>query len=138
GHRLRAPRRAAAGRTLDATAAEGGMIEFLGEVGAFLSSPDNWWGPRGLAVRTRDHLLLSAFAVAVAAAIALPPALWLRHRRRAAGTVRAIVNIGGAIPSCGMAAIMLPTSLWLGLGLGVWPTFVALVALVMPPFFTTT
>lgn len=114
------------------------MIEFLGEVGAFLSSPDNWWGPRGLAVRTRDHLLLSAFAVAVAAAIALPPALWLGHRRRGGSTVSAIVNIGRAIPSFGIVAIMLPISLWLGLGIGFWPTFVALVALAMPPIFTNT
>ena len=114
------------------------MIEFLGEVGAFLSSPDNWWGPRGLAVRTRDHLLLSAFAVAVAAAIALPPALLLGHRRRGGATVSAIVNIGRAIPSFGIVAIMLPISLWLGLGIGFWPTFVALVALAMPPIFTNT
>ncbi|HEX7100359.1 MAG TPA: ABC transporter permease [Acidimicrobiia bacterium] len=112
------------------------MIEFLGDVAEFLSSPDTWWGPRGLLVRTRDHVLLSAFAVAVAAAISLPPALWLGHRRRGGATVSAIVNIGRAVPSFGIVALMLPISLALGLGLGFWPTFVALVALAMPPIFT--
>ncbi len=114
------------------------MIEFLGEVAGFLSAPENWWGSRGLLVRTRDHLLLSAFAVAVATAISLPPALWLGHRRRGGATVSALVNIGRAVPSFGIVAIMLPISLWLGLGIGFWPTFVALVALAMPPIFTNT
>src|SRR5690606_42136842 len=57
---------------------------------------------------------------------------------RGGAPVSAIVNIGRAIPSFGIVAIMLPISLWLGLGIGFWPTFVALVALAMPPIFTNT
>lgn len=114
------------------------MIEFLGEVTEFLSNSENWWGSRGLAVRTRDHLLLSAFAIATAAAVCLPLALWMGHRRRGGATVSALVNIGRAVPSFGIVAIMLPISLRFGWGIGFWPTFVALVALAMPPIFTNT
>lgn len=112
------------------------MSQFLAELGAFVGDPASWWGDSGLAVRTWDHVVLSAFAIAVAASISLPPALWLGHRGRGGSVVGAVVNIGRAIPSFGIVALMLPISLSLGWGIGYWPTFVALVALAMPPMFT--
>jgi len=114
------------------------VSDFLSELGAFLADPDAWLGGAGLLVRTRDHVLLSLFAIGVAALIALPPAVWLGHRRRGGVVVGALVNVGRAIPSFGILALMLPISLALGLGIGFWPTFVALVALAMPPIFTNT
>ena len=49
-----------------------------------------------------------------------------------------VVNIGRAIPSFAILALLLPFSLRYGFGLGFWPTIVALVLLAIPPIFTNT
>lgn len=112
------------------------MSDFLSELARFLGDSESWLGDAGLLVRTRDHLALSAFAIVVAAFLSLPPALWLGHVGRGGTVVGAVVNIGRAIPSFGIVALMLPISLAFGWGIGLWPTFIALVALAMPPIFT--
>lgn len=112
------------------------MSEFLTELGRFLGDQSSWLGESGLLVRTWDHLTLSAFAIAAAALMSIPPALWLGHRGKGGFAVGAVVNMGRAVPSFGIVALMLPISLRLGWGIGYWPTFVALVALAMPPMFT--
>lgn len=114
------------------------MTEFLAGVWEFLSASDSWVGNSGLLIRTWDHVVLSAFATVVATAISLPPGLVLGHQRRGGAVVGAVVNIGRAIPSFGILALALPISLAIGTGIGFWPTFVALVALAMPPIFTNT
>lgn len=114
------------------------MSGFIVELGDFLTSAASWTGDTGLLIRTRDHILLSVVSVGMAAAIALPPALWLGHRGRGGQAVGAVVNIGRAIPSFGIVALALPISLRMGWGIGLWPTFAALVALAMPPIFTNT
>jgi osmoprotectant transport system permease protein len=50
----------------------------------------------------------------------------------------AVVNIGRAIPSFAIIALVFPFSIRYGFGLGFWPTCVALVALGIPPMFTNT
>ncbi len=108
----------------------------VSELVDYLSTADNWWGRNGIATRVGDHVRISAFATAAAAVAALPPALWLGHRRRGGVLAGALVNIGQAVPSFAIVALALPLSLRYGFGLGFWPTFVALVALAMPPIFT--
>ena len=49
-----------------------------------------------------------------------------------------IVNIGRAIPSFAIIALLFPLSLRWGCGLGFWPTVIALVLLAIPPIFTNT
>lgn len=118
-------------------AAEGaGMIDFLGDVLAFMT--DNLWGTTGIANRLWEHIQLSAFATAVASALAIPAGLTLGHLRRGGVIAVSAVNIGRAIPSFAIVALALPISIRLGLGLGFWPTFLALVALALPPMFTNT
>jgi osmoprotectant transport system permease protein len=109
---------------------------FFGDVLAWFSDPANWSGPDGIPTRMWEHLQLSALATALAASVALPPALWLGHRRRGGQLAVAVVNIGRAIPSFAIIALFLPISIRLGLGLGFWPTFLALFALAAPPMFT--
>ena len=104
----------------------------------YVSLADNWWGRRGIATRVGDHVRISAVATAVAAAVAVPPALWLGHVRRGGVAASAVVNIGRAVPSFAIVALALPISLRYGFGLGFWPTVVALVALALPPIFTNT
>src|SRR5438132_371552 len=47
-----------------------------------------------------------------------------------------LANIGRAMPSLALLALMLPVALSLKLGLGFWPTFFALVPLGIPPILT--
>jgi osmoprotectant transport system permease protein len=104
----------------------------------YVSLAEHWWGRRGIATRVVDHVRISAVATAAAAAVAMPPALWLGHIRRGGAVASAVVNVGRAVPSFAIIALALPLSLRYGFGLGFWPTLVALVALALPPIFTNT
>lgn len=102
----------------------------------YVSTAANWAGERGIAHRTIEHLRLSLIATLAAAAIALPVATWLGHVRRGGLAAQSIVNVGRAIPSLAVLALLFPLSLRYGFGLGFWPTFAALVVLAVPPMFT--
>jgi osmoprotectant transport system permease protein len=115
-----------------------GVIEFLGEVLAWFGNPDNWIGPSGILNRLREHVQLTAAATVAAAVLAIPPALLLGHRRLGGTFVVALVNIGRAIPSFAIVVLFLPISIRLGLGIGFWPTFLALLFLAVPPMFANT
>jgi osmoprotectant transport system permease protein len=81
---------------------------------------------------------ISVIATVVAAVLALPPAMWLGHRRRGGFLAAAVVNVGRAIPSFAIMVLFVPISIRLGLGLGFWPAVLALFALALPPIFTNT
>lgn len=102
----------------------------------YLSTSAHWSGERGIPHRSVEHLRLAGSAVVVATVIALPPAVWLGHVRRGGLAAQSIVNIGRAVPSLAIVAILFPLSLRFGFGLGFWPTFGALVLLAIPPMFT--
>src|SRR5690606_39088920 len=70
--------------------------------------------------------------------IAVPAAVVLAHRRLLPVVSVAMVNIGRAVPSFAIVALVLPFSIRYGFGLGFWPTAVALVALAVPPIYTNT
>ncbi|HWL43627.1 MAG TPA: ABC transporter permease [Ilumatobacter sp.] len=110
----------------------------LGDMWAFLTTASNWSGSTGIAARGRAHLSISLVATLLAAVLAIPPAVWLAHTRRLPVLSVAVANVGRAIPSFAVIALVLPVSISLGLGLGFWPTCVALVALAIPPIFTST
>ncbi len=113
-------------------------MDLFADVVDFFATGANWIGEAGILVRTRDHAGLSLFSVGVAAVLAIPPALYLGHTGRGGTLAVSIVNIGRAVPSFAIVALTLPFSIRLGLGLGFWPTFIALVALAAPPIFTNT
>lgn len=114
------------------------MIDAIGDMWSFLTTADNWGGARGIWARGRAHLWISLVATGLAAALAIPPAVALAHGRRLPITSVAVANIGRAVPSFAVIALVLPISIELGLGLGFWPTCVALIALAIPPIFTST
>lgn len=114
------------------------MIEILNDLWGFVATADNWRGSNGIFARGRAHLWISLVATALATAIALPPALILAHLGKAPVLSVGIANIGRALPSFAVIALVLPISISLGFGLGFWPTCVALVALGIPPIFTNT
>jgi osmoprotectant transport system permease protein len=108
----------------------------LGDFWGYVTTADNWWGSSGLFALTWAHLRLSISSAVVAALVGLPPAVVLGHLRRGGFFVVSMVNIGRAVPSFGIIALVLPFSIEWGFGLGYWPTFVALVLLGIPPIFT--
>jgi osmoprotectant transport system permease protein len=114
------------------------MPEILRQLWDYLSSDAAWSGSRGLPALTWAHIKLSVLAVVVAAAIAIPPAVLLGHIRRGGLLAVSVVNIGRAIPTFAIIALLLPFSIRYGFGLGFWPTVVALVLLAIPPIFTNT
>ena len=114
------------------------MNESLQQMWDYLGSEAAWSGRNGLPALTWAHIRISVVAIVIAAAIGIPTGVLLGHVRRGAFVAVSVVNIGRAIPSFAILALLLPLSLRYGFGLGFWPTIVALVLLAIPPIFTNT
>jgi len=95
----------------------------------------NWEGRDGIATRLMEHVGFSATAVLAALAIALPVGLWIGHTGRLAFLAVNLANLGRAIPSYAVMAMIFPISLSYArdFGLGVIPTFLAMAVLAIPP-----
>jgi osmoprotectant transport system permease protein len=113
-------------------------MEFFGEVIAWFADPATWSGRNGIPIRLWEHVSLSAASLAVGTLIALPVGLVIGHTGRGAVVAVSVANIGRAIPSLGLLGIVFPLGLVLGLGLGFWPSLIALVALAIPPIVLNT
>ncbi|OGN79096.1 MAG: hypothetical protein A3G84_01800 [Chloroflexi bacterium RIFCSPLOWO2_12_FULL_71_12] len=111
-------------------------MSFLSSVAGWFADPAHWQGSDGIPTRVLEHLQLSGLSVAVAAALALPVGLYIGHTGRAAFLAVNVANLGRALPSLAILAFALPVSFALGLGLGFWPTFMAMVPLAIPPILT--
>jgi osmoprotectant transport system permease protein len=114
------------------------VSDSLRQMWEYLSSDAAWSGRNGLPALTWAHIRISVVAVVIAAAVAIPSGVLLGHVRRGALLAVSVVNIGRAVPSFAILALLLPFSLRYGFGLGFWPTIVALVLLAIPPVFTNT
>jgi osmoprotectant transport system permease protein len=113
-------------------------VSVLADTWEFLTTADSWTGRRGILARGQAHIWISLVATTIAAALAIPSAILLAHRRWLPIMSVAVINIGRAIPSFAIIALLFPLSIQYGFGLGFWPTCVALVALGVPPMFTNT
>jgi osmoprotectant transport system permease protein len=102
----------------------------------FVTTSSNWGGDRGIVHRSIEHMRLSGASVLAASVIATPAAMFFGHVKRGGLAAQSIVNVGRAIPSFALLALLFPLSLQWGFGLGFWPTLVALVLLAIPPMFT--
>lgn len=105
---------------------------------AWLSDPVNWSGTAGIPHRLFEHVQISLFTVVMAALLAIPVGLLIGHTGKGRFLVVTLSNVGRAIPSFAILGLALPIALKLGLGLGFWPTFIALFALAIPPILTNT
>jgi|SRR5579875_7391 len=106
---------------------------FWSGVAQFFTTASNWTGSQGILHRLAQHVEVSAISVAVAAAIALPLALWLGHRGRGGFLAITVANVGRALPSF---AVLVVGAAWLGIGQK--PALLALVVLSIPPILTNT
>jgi osmoprotectant transport system permease protein len=114
------------------------VTEELREMWEYLTGDTAWSGRNGIPTLTWAHIQISVVAMLIATVIAVPTAVVLGHLRRGAFLAVSVVNIGRAIPSFAVMALVLPFALRYGFGLGFWPTIVALVLLALPPIFTNT
>lgn len=101
----------------------------------YLTTAEHWWGPSGIGARLVNHVWLSIVSVALAAVLALVPAVWIGHRPGRHPVAATIANLGRAIPSFALLALLLPLSISWGFGLGFWPTAATMVVLAVPPIF---
>ena len=104
----------------------------------YVTTASHWWGDRGILHRSLEHLRVSAAAVLAAGVVSLPIAMFLGHVKRGGLAAQALVNIGRAVPSYALLALLFPLSLQYGFGLGFWPTLAVMVLLAIPPMFTNT
>ena len=75
-----------------------------------------------------QHLVMSGVSLAFALAIGLPLAILIINRSGLAFAVINTINALRTIPSLAILAIMMPL-----LGIGLWPSIVALTILALPP-----
>jgi len=106
-------------------------VSILGSVWAWLTDGSHWQGADGIPTRLTEHVQLSAEALAIGAAIALPLGIALGHYGRFGTLAINISNIGRAVPSFGILVIAFQA-----FGLGDLPIIIALTALAIPPMVT--
>jgi osmoprotectant transport system permease protein len=107
----------------------GGGVNYIQQAIDWLNDPLNWTNPGGILDALRQHLLLSAGAVALACVIALPIGIWFGHSGRGGPSVVAVSNTTRAIPTYALLAIFVVA----GLGLGAPSVIPALAIFAIPP-----
>jgi len=79
------------------------------------------------------HISLSAAALVLASAIAIPAGIAFAHRRRSALAAVNAANVGRTLPSLAVLALAMPL-----LGTGFMPSLVALTLIALPPILINT
>lgn len=72
----------------------------------WLNDPLTWTEPGGVLDLTAEHLAMTAIAVAVASAVAIPVGAWLGHSGRGAGLVVWLTNASRAMPTLGIILLL--------------------------------
>jgi osmoprotectant transport system permease protein len=117
----------------------------------WFNDPSNYWGPDGLVVRIREHLIFTVVIVVIAIVIALPIGLLIGHTGRGVVLVAGLANGLRAIPTLGFVLLLY---VWLSPGItsrtkipylvprgglsAFIPVLIVLVLLAIPPILTNT
>ena len=103
----------------------------------WFSDGSHWSGDMGIPHRVLEHVEVSAFALVLATALALPIGLLIGHTRRGELIAVSIGNLGRALPSFGILAIIFPLTLRYAPGsIGFPPTLITLALLGIAPILT--
>ena len=95
----------------------------------WLNDPLNWTNPDGILARTREHLWISAAAVAIGCLVAWPIGIWLGHTGRGGGFIVAVANLTRAMPTVALLTIFPLTFI----GFGYPAIILALALFAVPP-----
>lgn len=113
------------------------------DVWDYLATGSNWTGNAGILDYLVQQLLLTATALVLAVAIGLPLALWLGHIGRGGFLAINISNVGRAVPTFALLALLV-TADWPGIatfgpfGRAGIATLIALTLFALPPIITNT
>ncbi|MGH2752308.1 MAG: ABC transporter permease [Actinomycetota bacterium] len=113
-------------------------METINEMFAFLTDSAHYEGTMGIPVRFYEHFLMSFQSLALGALIAMPVGLYIGHQRRFEFLAISVGNIGRALPSFGIVALVYVFAYNLPGTIGFWPTFIALTLLAIPPIMLNT
>lgn len=116
-------------------------MNVLGDAWSYLTRWSNWSGDRGMLELLGQQLLLTFTALAIALAIGLPVALWLGHLGRGGFLAINISNIGRAVPTFALLALLVtadfPGTREVGpYGRAGLSTLLALALYALPPIIT--
>lgn len=93
--------------------------------------PANWSGANGIPARLVEQLVITGFAVLIAAALALPLGIITGHTGRWSALVTSIANLGRAIPTFALLLLLAAVG-----GVGVQAAILALALFAIPPILT--
>lgn len=116
-------------------------MNLFAETWRYLVDGDHWSGPDGFIARLLEQLLLTGTALALALLLGLPLALWLGHLGRGGFLAINISNIGRAVPTFAILAVLVAAD-WPGsadfgpYGRAGLATLIALVLFALPPLIT--
>ncbi len=116
-------------------------MNIFADTWSYLTDPANWQGDGGILARLLEQLLLTGTALLVAMLIGLPIALWLGHLGRGGFLAINISNVGRAIPTFALLALLVSAD-WPGsdefgpYGRAGLATLIALVLFALPPIVT--
>lgn len=116
-------------------------MELFADTWHYLLDADSWTGGGGLVARLLEQLLLTATALVAAMLLGLPLALWLGHLGRGGFIAVNISNVGRAVPTFALLALLVAAD-WPGssdfgpYGRAGLATLVALVLFALPPLIT--
>ena len=110
-------------------------MDIITETARWLADLAHWHGPDGIPNRLSEHVLLSGLSLAIALAIALPIGIWVGHTGRFSSIAVNAANLGRAVPSLAIIAIVLPITAAIDpqAGFRFYPTLIAMVVLAVPP-----
>jgi osmoprotectant transport system permease protein len=106
----------------------------VAEALTWLNDPLNWSGPKGIPALTAEHLAMSASAVLLATAVALPLGIWLGHRGSGGMATVVVANTSRALPTFALLLIFASTTI----GFGNRPVVLAAAIFAVPPILTNT
>lgn len=81
-------------------------MNVVGEAFRWLNDPLSWTRSGGILDLGAEHLVMTAIAVALAAAVAIPLGAWLGHTGRGSGAVVVLGNATRAMPTLGIILLL--------------------------------
>jgi osmoprotectant transport system permease protein len=116
-------------------------MNIFGDTWDYLTDPANWQGSTGIWHLLLQQLLISFTALAVAVVIGLPIALWLGHIGRGGFIAINISNMGRAVPTFALLALLVTadfpgTAAFGPYGRAGLATLIALALFGLPPIIT--
>ena len=120
-----------------------GLANGIAALGGWFADPANWTGNDGIPNRLMEHLVICLLSMVAALFVALPIGLYIGHTGRFAFISVQLANIGRAVPSYAVMALLFPLSIAFSVSgpggdIAYLATFLAMVLLAVPPIVTTT